>query len=357
MDNFEFKGFITKENARNYFSSVKTVKLIRNSSIFLIILLSVLTTLLIIINSQSGKFLHLIIAAVLFLLILIVYAVFMPHLLCWSYFKNQRALFNTDQMENHTVFADKIYITSGENRTVIEYAQIKSIVDNKSVIALLMGSNTGIIVPKNNIIDANINDFISFIENKTNAKCKKNKSFSAVLPVSILLALVLCFAVIHSASNFTVNGIENFYNRDRIYYDIDLDELGDYTDIDYQYSQKTHMLLFPSRSSVLDLTYEEEEYKKQLEQIESAYTFLNEPIKDEDLYLISQNEFTIGNWDFRVCLNNKYLDFYYPKDFRMIAFNDTENRIAYLDFYDSDLDCVDEDMTKFVDKYFNYNFD
>lgn len=357
MNSFEFKGFITKKNAKDYFSSVKTIKKIRSSSIFLIFTLAALTTLLIVINSQTGKFLHLIIAAVLFLLILIVYAVFMPHLFCWSYFKNQRAMFNTNQMENHTVFADKVYITSGENRTVIEYAQIKSIVDNKSVIALLMGSNTGIIVPKNNIIDANINDFISFIENKTNAKCKKNKSFSAVLPVSILLALVLCFAVIHSASNFTVNGIENFYNKDRINYDIDLDELGNYTDIDYQYSQKTHMLLFPSQSSVLDLTYEEEEYKKQIEQIENTYTFLNEPIKDEDLYLISQNEFTIGNWNFKVCLNNEYLDFYYPGDFRMIAFNNAEKHIAYLDFYDSDLDCVDQNMAEFVNEYFNYNFD
>mgnify|MGYP000761818089 CR=1 FL=1 len=357
MNSFEFKGFITKENAKDYFSSVKIVKQIRNSSIFMISVLSALTALLISVNIQTGKFLNLIIAVVFVLLIFIIYAAFMPSLFCRSYFKNQRAIFNTEHMENDTIFSDKIYITSVENRTVIEYAQIKSIVDNKSVIALLMGSNTGIIVPKNNIIDANINDFISFIENKTNAKCKKNKSFSAVLPVSILLALVLCFAVIHSASNFTVNGIENFYNKDRINYDIDLDELGNYTDIDYQYSQKTHMLLFPSQSSVLDLTYEEEEYKKQIEQIENTYTFLNEPIKDEDLYLISQNEFTIGNWNFKVCLNNEYLDFYYPGDFRMIAFNNAEKHIAYLDFYDSDLDCVDQNMAEFVNEYFNYNFD
>lgn len=357
MDSFEFKGFITKENAKDFFSSVKMIKKIRSSSIFMIFILIMLTALLITINIQTGKFLPLIFAAVIFLLILIVYAFFMPSILSRSYFKNQRAMFNNEHMENNTVFSDKIYIMSGENKTVIEYAQIKSIVDNKSVLALLMGNNAGVIVPKTNIVNADIQDFIPFIESKTNTKCKKNKTFSAVLPVSILLALTLCLFIIHSTANFTLNGIENFYNRDRINYDISLDELGDYTDIDYQYSQKTHMLLFPSQSSVLDLTYKENEYKDQVEQIRSSYTFLSEPIKDGDLSLISQNEFTIGNWSFRVCVGNDYLDFDYPKDFRMIAFNDTENRIAYLDFYDSDLDCIDEDMEKFIDKNFNYNFD
>ena len=42
----------------------------------------------------------------------------------------------------------------------------------------------------------------------------------------------------------------------------------------------------------------------------------------------------------------------------MIAFNDKECKIAYLEFYDKDLDRISEDdgMVGFIDFYFKYKF-
>ena len=46
----------------------------------------------------------------------------------------------------------------------------------------------------------------------------------------------------------------------------------------------------------------------------------------------------------------------YPKSFGMIGTSDEKKRIAYLYFYDFDLDVGEANMAQFVKDYFDYEF-
>lgn len=157
-------------------------------------------------------------------------------------------------------------------------------------------------------------------------------------------------------NHYTIKGVEKLSpdGRSVIMGDYVFDELGDYNDVYYQKHHR-NILIWQSDATVLIADYNSENYEKSKQNIENKYTFLNEPIIDEfEFVLISQNEFTIGDWEFKVCTSEDYA---YPKYFRMIGFNDKDNSIAYLDFDDIDLDCIDQTMPEFIDYHFNYSFE
>lgn len=174
--------------------------------------------------------------------------------------------------------------------------------------------------------------------------------------VLIILSVVLSFFTWFLLGNSTFKGNEEDYVSLRLTDDNLLENAGDYDDAYFQlYTNR--MLIFYSEASLLKLDYTQENYNSQIEYINHNYSFLTEPVVDDfdNSYIISENEFQIGNWHFKVCADGEY-----PKEFRIIGLNDSENAIAYIDFSDSDLDYLCEEFEPmeecFIDEYVGYDF-
>lgn len=143
----------------------------------------------------------------------------------------------------------------------------------------------------------------------------------------------------------------------------DINELPQYKNIEYRSTHKS-MILFDSDSIALIVYYDDETYENEKNKLEKNYTFLNQKIKsefDESKYYIPENEFSINSYKFKVIDSNGNANIKFPKSFGMIGTSDDKKSIAYLYFYDADLDYIGKNddespMADFVKEYFDYDF-
>ena len=182
-----------------------------------------------------------------------------------------------------------------------------------------------------------------------------------------LLLLVLTLVLLTGCSQSESN-IENYLNTGS---DIDhvstsimpkLNELPEYQNIEYNYKHKS-ALIFDSEAVVLVLEYDPETYEVEKSKLESDFTYLEEQVIsdfDNEKYYIPQPAFSINNYDFKVVSSTNKDDFDYPKSFGMLATSDEDKRIAYLYYYDTDLDYIRSEsstpMAEFVSENFDYEF-
>lgn len=136
-----------------------------------------------------------------------------------------------------------------------------------------------------------------------------------------------------------------------------LEALPAYKSIDYRHTQKT-MFLFVANSVVLVVEYDEQTYDSEKGKLAQAYTFSNPDTTSEIIDGASRpnDEFSLNSYVFRVVEGNDF-----PKSFGIIGTSDEQQRIAYLYFYDSDLDEIGDlddsnRMASFVKSYFDYDF-
>lgn len=119
--------------------------------------------------------------------------------------------------------------------------------------------------------------------------------------------------------------------------------------------------MFESEGISLFLSYGELYSDAKIE-ILSKYEFLDSPYQFEDGdYSYPLSEFEYGGYSFKVAPNYDLREWYFPKSFLLLGFDDANRRICYLYFWDFDLDCIcgDIDLTErtrvmhdFIDKYF-----
>ena len=142
-----------------------------------------------------------------------------------------------------------------------------------------------------------------------------------------------------------------------------LEELGNYDSYELN-SRKRVQIVFESHGMTLVGKYSEENYEKQKQSIIDNYDFISK--SDEFLfkYELDENsafEFDNNKWHF-VILKESDEVYYIPEYFRMVAFNDTDKKIAFLYYSDQDMDCFGDnndeaDLKAFVDYSFKYNFE
>ena len=75
---------------------------------------------------------------------------------------------------------------------------------------------------------------------------------------------------------------------------------------------------------------------------------------DYDNRVLTEAQTDIGKWHFMV-MNEQYTCL--PKNFRILGYNDSLNKIAILSFSDQDRDYMDESLKEFIEHYFRYNFE
>jgi hypothetical protein len=193
-----------------------------------------------------------------------------------------------------------------------------------------------------------------------------NKRMKTKHKILIVLGIiVICLVAFgYFSNNYTVTGIDKYneeINSNPDFMNFSLDEIGSYKDIYFQ-STKTGGFLFSSYGSLIVADYDDDTFEKQLAVVNNLQ-YQTEPIlfEDSSCYILPETEFQINDWDFKI-LENKSSNYTMPKDIDFIAVNKSSNQIAYLTFYDQDLDylCKAKDkngyMVRFVKKYFNYKF-
>lgn len=141
-----------------------------------------------------------------------------------------------------------------------------------------------------------------------------------------------------------------------------IEGLPKYEDISYKYNHFS-IILFETDTMTLVVNYDEETYEREKEKLTEKYKFLDQTVVsdfDKNKYYIPEYEFSINNYDFKVVDGNDNYKAKYPKSFGMIGISDEKKSIAYLYFYDYDLDYIENDnespMVDFVKKYFKYDF-
>ena len=141
-----------------------------------------------------------------------------------------------------------------------------------------------------------------------------------------------------------------------------IEDLPKYQDISYKYNHFS-IVLFETEAITLVVNYDEETYEKEKEKLTEKYKFLNHKVAsdfDKSKYYIPEYEFSINNYDFRVADGNDNYESRYPKSFGMIGISDKKKSIAYLYFYDYDLDYIAKDkdspMADFIKENFKYDF-
>lgn len=136
----------------------------------------------------------------------------------------------------------------------------------------------------------------------------------------------------------------------------DLEYLPEHQDKEYRYHHK--MGAFPSESVVLVVKYDDKIYESEKAKLNEKYVFSEEKVnknQDED-ELLAENEFSINTYKFKVVGEDTDLSTSDVKSFGMIGMSDEENSIAYLYYYDSELDYISDNLDEFVDHYFDYDF-
>lgn len=144
----------------------------------------------------------------------------------------------------------------------------------------------------------------------------------------------------------------------------DLETLTGYTEIEYTYKIKCYSTLagFYSDSFALFVSYDEEKYAAAKNKALTEHSFLQQPVMcSVDTYTLPVTEFEYNGYTMKVVPDEEYIDFCACKSFMLVGFNDEECKIAYLYYYDFDIDYIaevgddlEDEMCKLIDTAFSW---
>ena len=175
----------------------------------------------------------------------------------------------------------------------------------------------------------------------------------------VIIALILLFAFCACDTEEEYYDINN-YSEDVEFCEAEkfmpnLNELGEYTDIEYLCTK--NFAFFPEHTIKLIVKYSSEDYAKEKERLKTAYEYLDEPQISGSDYTMPVTSFSTEGFYIRVV---KFEDTRYPKNFGMVGISNETCEIAYLwvDAGDLDVICaIDDDPNKGMINKFKYWFD
>lgn len=130
-----------------------------------------------------------------------------------------------------------------------------------------------------------------------------------------------------------------------------LSEMETVLDYRFDYTAK-RASIFQSHAYVLIVSYDSEEYVLQNQQLDENYVFRTELIEGETDGL--DPCFQLDGFDFRcVSCDDSYNT--YPKSMFFVGTSDVQYEIAYIYFYNQDLDFVSPSLAKFIEKETGWN--
>lgn len=170
------------------------------------------------------------------------------------------------------------------------------------------------------------------------------------------LIIVVCVVLAGCSPRETVTtNIDEYYSdcemlKNASTYMPKLTDLGEYLDLKYTYQVTcySNFMGFYSDTMALFVKYDSETYAEEKERVLGSYKFLEEPVmRSSDTYELPVTEFDYNGYRMKVVPDEDYIDFCACKSFMILGFNDDACTIAYLYYYDFDLDYIaeaDEDL-------------
>lgn len=139
--------------------------------------------------------------------------------------------------------------------------------------------------------------------------------------------------------------INNYYNENNRYDDdFHFEKYGKYESIsNYKYHS---MAIFQQEAYTTILKYNEDEFEAEKSKIESSYKFYSTPIENEE----AEPVFSYEGFSFLVEISD-----WYPKEMNLVGMNEATNEIAFITFYDFDLDTIG-DYEEFLEYYCGWRY-
>lgn len=139
--------------------------------------------------------------------------------------------------------------------------------------------------------------------------------------------------------------INEYYNEnDSLNYDFDFEKFGEYKNIsNYKYHS---MAIFSQEAYTTIIKYDKDNFQSKKSNIESNHKFYSVPVDDEE----AEPVFSYEGFSFRVEISD-----WYPKEMNLVGINEATNEIAFITFYDYDLDTID-DYEEFLEYYCGWRY-
>lgn len=161
----------------------------------------------------------------------------------------------------------------------------------------------------------------------------------------MIFLLVACGKVFTNVDDYSdyvdsIDGADSFMPS--------LDELPEYLSIEVYYYE--HL----GQSINLLLTFSDENYESAKEAILNSIDFLEQPLMQDDFYLIPEVEFEYLGYIIKVVDN---VNFKYPEQFGMLGYSDEKVQISFMFFYDDSLNQISNSkdrMIRFVESEFKF---
>lgn len=139
--------------------------------------------------------LSLIVISMVLLALILCYIFSMQKFYAKRFIAYRKKLYGKEDIEEKIVFGDKIIITAGENRTVLEYSSISKIVVSGNIYALFLTGSNGIYFPKNSCADATGDELLAMLVERTGAKIKGRSKLAIVITVLATAAVAIYSAL------------------------------------------------------------------------------------------------------------------------------------------------------------------
>ncbi len=112
--------------------------------------------------------------------------------------------------------------------------------------------------------------------------------------------------------------------------------------------------MFESEGISLFLDYKEEDFASEKDKVLTSYTFIDSPIiGDDGYYQFPVSSFDYKDYSFKVSPKYPYYEGteeYSCKSFTMVGFDEVNKSIAYLYYYDADIDYLDDNKSTEEDR-------
>jgi hypothetical protein len=176
-------------------------------------------------------------------------------------------------------------------------------------------------------------------------KNKKNMIVIAVIMIFVLLSAGLSAFFIFGTREKTSTDIDKWHVLQENYPCLPaVDEMGEYTEIQFKHLQKNNSIFFLSNAYILKSTYPKDQYEKQKKHITNNILY-DETVNNRGEQINAS--FAFDGFSFQMLSLEKY-NFLYPKEFAFVGVSDTTNQIAFVFYSDIDLDYIDTSFDVFL---------
>ena len=179
----------------------------------------------------------------------------------------------------------------------------------------------------------------------------KKYSIIVIVILTILAVSFISFILYLDRESFTSHDIQRYTKvADGVEYlpSISIDDLGMYSDLDFKYFFKAN-LIFPTEAYTLRVVYKYDDYEIEKDTLSEKYVYQSTHI-DSDFPEYDPGkdpEFQIGTFHFKTLSLDEY-NFRYPHQLVFVGISDETAEIAYVYFFGTELDYIDESFANFL---------